>query len=823
MKRLYVRAAGLVLLLGNPSVGLAIQKPLDGGQFFDGIGEAAHRVIRPQIVTSQRAVHFDHMMGGQGLTKIDKHSGAVRVMSGYQFGSSMVDAAQGINGFDQAARNVVQRYAKVFGVRSEDLRLEERASLINKSEQFLKYRVSRNGLLVQDATIDFRFKFGKLVQVVSQSFAEAPTDERAVDQSVSLKLAQRGDMKIVAERGQLYRVEQSKRGYQLVRVQEFEVKTRGDRYIAQVEAATGRIFELAPTKFYARGRARAHIHPRLWKDELVDTGLSHLQLTTTAGQVTTSENGSFEVATAQTPALNGFVGSSLKVSPVTGDIAKSTGTLTGNAWDVFFAKEGAAATHEDKAIAQSMIYVHTNKIIDHAKKYISADWLNAQLTANANLASSCNAHWDGSTINLYSAGDYSGMTCVNTGLISDVVYHEWGHGLDDHTGGIEDGAYSEGFGDICSLLMTASPELAPNFTTDGMMVRELVTDKIYPQDRGQVHDEGLIIGSTFYDLFLALEASYGREKSLDMIANYAFKSILTASKYTDVYDALLVIDDNDANLTNGTPNLCTINEAFSAHGLAEKSSACLLGEFTDIEVNDRSGNRNGILEPGEAAEVNIRLYNGTQLTLTDLIGTASLTTPPAGVSLASDRLNWGSVVPDETVLSENGFDIELSDEVACGTSIPFSVKLEANGRTVIEKGQLLAGVLMGEPQLVAATGLPMPIKDKGSITIPLNVSGGAWTAGTKVHRASIKIAATHTYVGDLMISLVSPAGKKVVVYDGEGSGDDVNVDLDLTDALSSEAGKGTWNLVVEDQYEVDTGNVNLVEFNVTPASFRCEQ
>ena len=97
-----------------------------------------------------------------------------------------------------------------------------------------------------------------------------------------------------------------------------------------------------------------------------------------------------------------------------------------------------------------MIYRHVNDIIIHAKKYINPRWFERPLLANANLNSTCNAHWNGRSINLYSGNSQ----CANTGLIADVIYHEWGHGLDAFTGGIDDGAFSEGFGDIVSMIMT---------------------------------------------------------------------------------------------------------------------------------------------------------------------------------------------------------------------------------------------------------------------------------------------------------------------------------------------------------------------------------
>ena len=42
-----------------------------------------------------------------------------------------------------------------------------------------------------------------------------------------------------------------------------------------------------------------------------------------------------------------------------------------------------------------------------------------------------------------------------------------------------------------------------------------------------------------------------------------------ASAGVSVYDAVMLMDDDDANLANGTPHAAYINSAFSHHGLAE--------------------------------------------------------------------------------------------------------------------------------------------------------------------------------------------------------------------------------------------------------------
>ena len=73
-----------------------------------------------------------------------------------------------------------------------------------------------------------------------------------------------------------------------------------------------------------------------------------------------------------------------------------------------------------------------------------------------NLRDTCNAVYTGSGVNFYRSGN----GCNNTGMIADVVYHEWGHGLDDHTRP-GDASTGEGTADVVSMMMTHSPLMAP--------------------------------------------------------------------------------------------------------------------------------------------------------------------------------------------------------------------------------------------------------------------------------------------------------------------------------------------------------------------------
>jgi hypothetical protein len=99
------------------------------------------------------------------------------------------------------------------------------------------------------------------------------------------------------------------------------------------------------------------------------------------------------------------------------------------------------------ASARSSFY-EVNKLAEMARGWLPSNtWLTSQLTANVNINSTCNAFWNGSTINFYR----SGGGCRNTGEIAAVFDHEWGHGLDDFDANGTLSTSSEGYADIAAI------------------------------------------------------------------------------------------------------------------------------------------------------------------------------------------------------------------------------------------------------------------------------------------------------------------------------------------------------------------------------------
>jgi hypothetical protein len=207
----------------------------------------------------------------------------------------------------------------------------------------------------------------------------------------------------------------------------------------------------------------------------------------------------------------------------------------------------------------------------------------------------CNAYFqmEGPNLNIpaiHFAPEGAAQGCANTGLTNDIVYHEWGHALDEYTSlGIRDFPRSEGIGDILAAYYTGSPEVGRGFElVNGQGVRNLAQDYIYPQDRdpNSEHNEGRIIGSTFWDLREALIARYGAVRGAFKAESLFFQHLLISDVYTFAYDALLTLDDDDNNPETPSPNLCLINTVFSAHGLATLLANCVDQPTNILPIDD---------------------------------------------------------------------------------------------------------------------------------------------------------------------------------------------------------------------------------------------
>lgn len=103
-------------------------------------------------------------------------------------------------------------------------------------------------------------------------------------------------------------------------------------------------------------------------------------------------------------------------------------------------------------------------------------WMNSQLTSNMNIDDTCNAFWNGSSVNFYRSGCSdtaesppcpTSTSCGNTGEIAAVFDHEWGHGLDNNDTDPSISSPGEAIADIYGILRLTDSCFGRGFFIDG--------------------------------------------------------------------------------------------------------------------------------------------------------------------------------------------------------------------------------------------------------------------------------------------------------------------------------------------------------------------
>lgn len=161
-----------------------------------------------------------------------------------------------------------------------------------------------------------------------------------------------------------------------------------------------------------------------------------------------------------------------------------------------------------------------------------------------------------------------------------------------------------------------------------------------------------------------------------------------------------------------------------------------------------------------------------------------------------------------------------------GRSTEGAWRLEVKDLAPADVGRLNRWALEFTPAAVTAGSIVLQ-ESPGTI-IPDNQSAGiertltAASART-VDDIEVMVDISHTYIGDLRVSLLSPAGTQVVLHDRTGGHAD-NINKTYTRAttpdLATLAGQpiaGDWRLHVSDHEAADTGKVNSWKVRILPA------
>ena len=181
----------------------------------------------------------------------------------------------------------------------------------------------------------------------------------------------------------------------------------------------------------------------------------------------------------------------------------------------------------------------------------------------------CNAFWNGVTLNFF----VKYQICNNTARVADVIYHEFGHAFHTHTAlpsvGDYDPALAEGGADYFATIVTSDPLIAPGFYTNDTYLREIDSDRRWPDEISwDPHETGLIFAGAMWDLRALLEQEMGPDAGPPLAHALYRAALRRAQNIPATYAEILAADDDDGDLGNGTPHICEILAAFVPHGLS---------------------------------------------------------------------------------------------------------------------------------------------------------------------------------------------------------------------------------------------------------------
>ena len=450
---------------------------------------------------------------------------------------------------------------------------------------------------------------------------------------------------------------------------------------------------------------------------------------------------------------------------------------------------------------------------------------------NVNLGGTCNAFYNGSSINFYK----SGGGCNNTSF-SGVVHHEYGHHM-VRCGGSGQDAFGEGFGDVMAVLILDDPMLGAGFQSCSTGLRNAANNCQYSGSScsscgSEIHSCGQLLSGIVWDLRQLYGARFA-STAIDKVAALAINEVMLHSGQSDIAEDIridyLTLDDNNGNLGDGTPNSDLINEAFGRHGLAGVAVPANLlasdGTYTDrvrltwsASTSATSYKISRSIGGGASAQIG----TSTTTTFDDMTatpGTVYNYTVKAANSFgdsAASVANTGYVAatngPTNLIASDGGF----ADKVA----LTWNVVANATGYKV---RRWLPSAL------VSGTGSGFSISDNSTKTSVISLAAPTTALVSSV---VIKLnSCTHTYQDDLTLKLThngitcilaqncnssTDLNGTYVIDDAAGTlfcqqpatGGTYRPSNSLTSAFANQPLTGDWSLTIQDSFSQDTGAIS---------------
>lgn len=387
--------------------------------------------------------------------------------------------------------------------------------------------------------------------------------------------------------------------------------------------------------------------------------LAYAQVQSSAGTVFTDANGNFNFPGVTGPLQCTFtyVGTFNNVLNQSGPAYSLTTTLSGTGNSVLL-----NPLDNNLTTAQANAFIGVNDIRDWIRAVnpldTTADFVHL---ANCNINSSCNAFFNGNSINFFieSGG------CPNTSY-STIVAHEDGHWLNVLYGiGNNSDGMGEGSADAFALHLYNDRYVARDFFGPGQHLRDGENLRQFCGDccsacNGGFHADGEVFMGANWKVRNELIATLGPAAG-DALVDALFLGWHNAYDQATIKSVIeaqwLTLDDIDGNINNGTPHFTAIDNGFRTQGFPGVAfvpinlSAALVADTTD-EV--------GPYTVTLTASSNISA-SITSATINYRVGTSGSYTPVAMVPGAG--ASWSGSIPGAPSPARIFYYVQVSDSL----------------------------------------------------------------------------------------------------------------------------------------------------------------
>lgn len=372
-----------------------------------------------------------------------------------------------------------------------------------------------------------------------------------------------------------------------------------------------------------------------------------------------------------------------------------------------------AANTSPLRLAEVNAYVQANVARDFLLTYAPTHPViptQEEFRVNTGVAGTCNAFYDGTSINFFNAGG----GCTNSAF-ADIVWHEYGHHIVSTAGSGQD-AYGEGFGDLFALLISDEPVIGSGLYLNCQKgVRTASNIFRYPCSDPDPHWCGQLLSGCFWETRneLALVDPSGYR---DTLASLACNSVILHNGGDTSIDPqitidVLTLDDDDADIGNGTPHYAQIETGFgSRHGMHAPPLELLAFSYPD--------GRPALVDPAGTTTLHVQI---------DPLG-GSL--QEGSVALMIDSQGNGSFTAVPAIPTGGGSFTAAFPEIPCATHLRYYVTAQTTGgQAVADTASMTSALAAAESVTVFDDNFQ---SDQGWTTSVIGATGGAWQRGVPV-------------------------------------------------------------------------------------------